>query len=83
MSESYRSKKVVITGGSSGIGLALANALAAEGPHLFIVARKNSLLDSIAIDLKTRHRACEVDLILIRYAIRRPLLEVKRQLLIS
>jgi short-subunit dehydrogenase len=83
MSESYRSKKVVITGGSSGIGLALANALAAEGAHLFIVARKNSLLDSIAIDLKTRHRACEVDLILIRYAIRRPLLEVKRQLLIS
>ena len=63
MSESYRSEKVVITGGSSGIGLAVAKNLAAEGAHLFIIARKNSLLDSIAIDLKTRHRSCEVDLI--------------------
>jgi len=63
MSESYQFKKVLITGGSSGIGLALAKALAAEGAHLFIIARKNSLLDSIAIDLETRHRDCEVDLI--------------------
>jgi 3-dehydrosphinganine reductase len=35
----YRGQRAVITGGSSGIGLALARALRAAGSHLLLVAR--------------------------------------------
>jgi 3-dehydrosphinganine reductase len=42
----------LITGGSSGIGLALAGKLAAEGYSLSLIARRESLLDDAAAALR-------------------------------
>lgn len=46
----------LITGASSGIGKAYAEALAEEGVNLIIVARRESVLNDIAEDLKTRYK---------------------------
>src|SRR3954454_2831940 len=43
-----RDKVVVVTGGSVGIGLAVARGLAAEGVHLAICARDKGRLDDVA-----------------------------------
>lgn len=43
---------VLITGGSSGIGLALARLLIAEGAHLWLAARRENLLVEAAGELK-------------------------------
>lgn len=47
--QNLNQKWVLITGGSSGIGLALAKCLAAEGAHLAILARREDVL-STAVD---------------------------------
>jgi 3-dehydrosphinganine reductase len=44
-------RHAVITGGSSGIGLATARALAAKGARLTIVARRPELLDAAVVEL--------------------------------
>ena len=36
----FEGKTAVVTGGSSGIGLATARRLAAEGAHVFITGRR-------------------------------------------
>lgn len=41
----YRGKKVLITGGSKGIGRALATALASAGAHVIVTARGQAALD--------------------------------------
>lgn len=41
----FRNKRVFITGGSSGIGLTAANILASEGAHLLIFGRNREKLD--------------------------------------
>ena len=41
----YSNKVVVVTGGTSGIGLATAKAFAAEGAHVFITGRRQEALD--------------------------------------
>ena len=63
MSESYFDKSILITGGSSGIGFGIAKLLASEGAHLLILAREQSLTDSIKTDLLSQHENCRVDLI--------------------
>lgn len=44
----FKGKFVLITGGSSGIGLAAARALAAQGAHVWIMARDSDRLEKAA-----------------------------------
>ncbi len=47
-------KRVLITGGSKGIGRAIAETLAAEGCHLQLVARDAAALDEVANSVRTQ-----------------------------
>ena len=51
----YRQANIMITGASSGIGLALAQALAARGANLILVARSADKLQRVAADLVRQH----------------------------
>jgi 3-dehydrosphinganine reductase len=46
-------KTALITGGSSGIGLALARILVRQGNNIYLVARRKELLDERVTELKT------------------------------
>ena len=48
-----KGKRVVVTGGSSGIGLALARAMLARGARVAIVGRRQVELDRAVAELKT------------------------------
>ena len=50
-------KQVLITGGSKGIGLALAHAFAAEGANVVVVARDQSVLETAAGEVARKHNA--------------------------
>lgn len=49
---SLRCRAALITGGSSGIGLALAEALGRQGAHVVLVARRPAALESAAAHLQ-------------------------------
>ena len=51
MLKSFRDKTVLITGASSGIGEALARALAAEGARLILTARSKDKLEALRGEL--------------------------------
>ena len=50
-----RGKRAVITGGSVGIGRAVANGLAAEGVHIAILARDKIRVENQAADIASTH----------------------------
>jgi 3-oxoacyl-[acyl-carrier protein] reductase len=50
-------KQVLITGGSKGIGLALAHGFAAEGAHIVIAAREKATLEKAAGEVRRKHNA--------------------------
>ncbi len=50
-----RGRTALITGGSKGIGLAIARTLAAEGCHLHLAARTASELDKVAHEIRAAH----------------------------
>lgn len=51
----YRNTTIMVTGASSGIGLAFSQALAARGANLILVARSGDKLNSLARELEQRH----------------------------
>ena len=48
-------RTALVTGGSKGIGLAIAHSLAAEGCNLHLAARTASELSKVAEDIRARH----------------------------
>jgi 3-oxoacyl-[acyl-carrier protein] reductase len=56
MDMELKDKVAVITGGSVGIGLAVAGALAKEGVHLALVARGADRVKSVAADLAQQYQ---------------------------
>lgn len=56
----FGGKSVVITGGSRGLGLVVARALADEGAHLSLIARHGDDLEQAATDLRTRQPFADV-----------------------
>lgn len=52
---SLQNRVAIITGASRGIGLAIAETLAAAGAHLALIARDESRLQSVANDLRSQN----------------------------
>ena len=48
-------KNVVVTGGSRGLGLAMAHAFAEHGAHLVVASRKGEACERVAAELRERH----------------------------
>lgn len=62
MDERTAPRRALVTGASSGIGLAFAGVLAAEGCDLILTARRLDRLEALARELRTGHQV-EVDVI--------------------
>jgi 3-dehydrosphinganine reductase len=58
--KSFQNRVVLITGGSSGIGLALARKLAAEGARLWLLGRRKEVLEEALGQLRQGPGGCKV-----------------------
>lgn len=57
----FNAKHIVITGGSSGLGLELAQRLASEGARLTLIARDPKKLETAAADIRRRVTTAQVE----------------------
>ncbi|SEN01550.1 NAD(P)-dependent dehydrogenase, short-chain alcohol dehydrogenase family [Luteibacter sp. UNCMF331Sha3.1] len=62
MTNKFNNKVVVVTGGSSGIGLAAAKAFSAEGASVFITGRRPEALDAAVKEIGGRVTAVQGDM---------------------
>ncbi|MBU1376157.1 MAG: glucose 1-dehydrogenase [Alphaproteobacteria bacterium] len=62
MTNRFSNKVVVVTGGSSGIGLAAAKAFSAEGASVFITGRRQETLDAAVKQIGGRVTAVQGDM---------------------
>jgi NAD(P)-dependent dehydrogenase (short-subunit alcohol dehydrogenase family) len=62
MTDRFNNKVVVVTGGSSGIGLASAKAFSAEGAFVFITGRRQDALDAAVKQIGGRVTAVRGDM---------------------
>lgn len=62
MTDRFNNKVVVVTGGSSGIGLASAKAFSAEGASVFITGRRQEALDAAVKQIGGRVTAVRGDM---------------------
>jgi NAD(P)-dependent dehydrogenase (short-subunit alcohol dehydrogenase family) len=62
MTNKFSNKVVVVTGGSSGIGLAAAKAFSAEGASVFITGRRQEALDAAIKQIGGRVTAVQGDM---------------------
>lgn len=62
MTDRFNNKVVVVTGGSSGIGLAAAKAFSAEGASVFITGRRQDALDAAVKQIGGRVTAVRGDM---------------------
>lgn len=60
MMQNLSNQVVLVSGGSSGIGLGIANAFADEGAKVAISSRSESTLKEVAADRQLLTRACDV-----------------------
>jgi 3-dehydrosphinganine reductase len=56
----FRDQRIVITGGSSGLGLELARMLVGESARVTLIARDAGKLDQAAAELRKRHTSARV-----------------------
>ena len=62
MASRFENKVVVVTGGTSGIGLAAATAFAGEGASVFITGRRQEALDAAVRSIGERVTAVQADM---------------------
>ena len=61
MTSTLENKTAVVTGGGTGIGLAIAKRFAAEGAHVFITGRRKEVLDDAVAEIGGGVRAIRAD----------------------
>jgi len=76
----FQRKHIVITGGSSGLGLELARRLAAEGARLTLLARDPTKLEAAAADVRRHAPASEVNVQAVDVCDETAIMEVMQQL---
>jgi NAD(P)-dependent dehydrogenase (short-subunit alcohol dehydrogenase family) len=62
MTDRFNNKVVVVTGGTSGIGLATAKAFVAEGAWVFITGRRQDALDAAVKEIGARATGVRADM---------------------